>query len=152
MKKFIITIVLALVASLTFTANAQVSYSKPEGKKYEVMGMPIGKLGIIHYFANDSYTMVVYANQDSVDSSMHVNLGKGKSQAVASLKAIKQMIEDCEDGGYVTIEGNKWHVTKHDNYCSASYFQKYNISGNYIDETYLNNLIAGLTNGTLKVY
>lgn len=147
MKKFITILILALASVISFNVNAQVSYTKPTAKEYEFLGM--GKLSLIHYLGPDSYTLIVNASSDSIDSSMYINLGNGKSQSLESLNAIKQMLLDAENGGFVAISGKRWKVTKKLGVAGLSYMQEYNISCNWIWLDALQKLIQDFESDSL---
>jgi len=151
MKKFIITLILALVASLTFTAFAQVTYEKPTGKIYEYFGTGYATdLVLEHRIPSESYYLKVLADESSVDSSFFIFLGNGKTEALASLNAIKQMIMDSESGGFVRLDKKTWYATTIGNVKAIHIVQEYNISGNWIMLNELESLIRGFTSNTLK--
>ena len=151
MKKFITAIILALVASLMFTANAQVEYQKPTAKKFEmVVSLSAPKLAMIHYFANDSYEIGVAAEKTSIDSIIKIKLGEGKATAIASLEAIRQMLLDAEHGGFVMISGKAWSAVKRDGITLLRIKQSGNISYNQIDLSSLNTLIKDFSADKLE--
>ena len=152
MKKFIVTIILALVASLAFTAFAQVEYQKPTPKKFELLVVEsVPNLVLMHYLANDSYTIGIGAEKPSIDSTISIKLGEGKDTAIASLKAIRQMLVDAEHGGFVTISGKAWSARKRNGKAVLAYKQDRNLTYNLIDLVELDHIIKALSTNTLKV-
>ena len=140
MKKFVF--IFLAIFTICFTANAQVSYQKPQPKQSEMVASE-GMISVLHTFKTDVYDLRVRPSE-TVDDSAFICLGKGKDAALQSLKAIKRMIEEGEDDGYINISGKKWRIADLSWTKGAILSQQQNISGNWIYLEDLNELVKKL--------
>ena len=107
MKKFIFTFVIALVASLTFIANAQVTYQKPQKADLETLCDGV----VIYSNENQVYYLRLSPMESGIgDSGDLVNLGKTRNEAKESLKVISRMMNEANKGENIIINGEKYTV------------------------------------------
>ena len=96
MKKFIITIILALVASLAFTANAQITVSKSDAELKEVKTIALYWQWLYTDKTPDGETQYLWALKSSnqFDKNWYwISLGTNKDECISSIKALFDIYE-----------------------------------------------------------
>ena len=140
MKKFIITIVLALVASLSFTVNAQISYAKPVEKDYEFLF----DSKIYHDLTSDKYSLILRSSYD-IDDSEFLDLGAGKSVAKESLKNLLKMLNEASENERVQVGKYKSYgvmIISNEKY--LTYSKSLNVGLNTISNKDIEKIISKL--------
>ena len=106
MKKFIITIILALVASLSFTANAQIKVEKGERSIKEICNISLYWQWLYERTNSDggkSYLLAMKSTNQFDDDFYWLDLGSTKEEALESAEALSEMLEGGKKGDVYTL-------------------------------------------------
>ena len=119
------------------SVSAQINYTKPEKPAYTILCN-----AITHFHYTDEYELSVRSNKYS--SFINLSLGKGKEQAINSLKAIVLMYKDGKDDYRAELDGNTFIIVKKDNIKGLYTYKDYKKYYINIDE--VNDYIKYLEN------
>lgn len=109
MKKFIITIILALVASISFTANAQITVSKSDNTLKEIKTISLYWQWLYTDKTPDGETQYLLALKSSnqFDKNWYwISLGTSKDECIASVNALLEIYNTAGKDDIFYIKDN----------------------------------------------